>query len=866
MIEEYSFGSWIRRRRKTLDLTQQELARRINCSISTIVKIESDQRRPSRQVAELLAEHLDIPENQAELFLKVARGLKAVDQMAPLPIPQGPLLQTIVRRATCSFPMPTTPLVGRKPELQEILRLLSLPECRLLTIAGQGGVGKTRLAFQVGEDLSTANPLPFPEGICFVPLAPVTATENIPKAIARAIGFDLAGPLTPEDQLLNYLQEKTLLLLLDNAEHLLEGANTFSMILERSPGVKLLVTSRERLNLRSEWVFDLQGLPVPPVDSVEELEKYSAAKLFLDRARQAKNDYLLQEKDRPVLANICRMLDGIPLGIELAAAWVRSLPLGEISAEIAQDLDFLTTSARDIPDRHRSLRIVFDHSWRMLPCAEQRCLRQLSVFRGGFTREAAQEISKTHLPLLNSLIDKSLLRISELGRFDLHVLIRGYAAARLEEEPEEETLVQEQHSRFFLSLVSEAGLELHSSHQQVALTRLSSEIANVRAAWTWAVIHEKIDLLSEAAQSLWYFFELRNYYREAEIAFSYAADMVQRALNDQQAEIMEAHRLMYAHALGQFLMYQAYFVMRLGQTNEADKLCQASISLLRSVKDPEALAHALTYYAVLNWTIGKLDLAWRLIQESLPLSKKHGSPWQIALFTGITGNVAYERGEYDHSYRLLLEALERSQTIGDPRLIGFISAYLGRTALKLERTPEIEGVLWEGSQMTQKAGDRFGYGLILEQLALVTHAKQDFNLSEQLFKASTDLFQNIGDIWYLARVLSSWGDFKRSLGEFNQAVEYFKQAIKLSLDARVFPIVLSALGGLAEVFTEEGKAESALEITILIMENPASPLDTRTSASQLYRKLEERFTADEIKAVYQLVHSETIEERVRTYL
>jgi len=337
-----------------------------------------------------------------------------------------------------SFPMPTNPLIGRKPELQEILRLLGLPECRLLTIAGQGGVGKTRLAVQVGEDLSAANPPPFSEGTWFVPLAPITATENIPKAISQAIGFDLAGPLTPEDQLLNYLQEKTLLLLLDNAEHLLEGAKTFSKILERAPGVKLLVTSRERLNLRSEWVFDLQGLPVPPLDAHEGSEEYSAVKLFLDRFRQVQNDFSLQEEDRPVVDHICRMLDGIPLGIELAAAWVRTLPLGEIAAEIAHDLDFLTTSARDIPERHRSLRVVFDHSWSLLLPAEQRAMRQLSVFKGGFTREAAQDIAEAPLPVLNSLIDKSLLRRSEPARYDFHELVRGYAAVRLAEETEEE--------------------------------------------------------------------------------------------------------------------------------------------------------------------------------------------------------------------------------------------------------------------------------------------------------------------------------------------------------------------------------------------------------------------------------------------
>jgi predicted ATPase/transcriptional regulator with XRE-family HTH domain len=864
MVEEdYSFGFWIRRRRKALDLSQQELARRINCSLSTIGKIESDHRRPSRQVAELLAEQLCIPENQRELFLKVARGLKPVDQMPPLPIQLESLLQTTAGEAIRILPIPPTPLVGRKSELAEIKRLLILPECRLLTIAGLGGVGKTRLALQVAHDLYTASPSLFPDGLCFVSLASVMAVENIPKAIAGAIRFDLSGPLSPVDQLLSYLHKRTMFLLMDNFEHLLEGTEIITRILERAPGVKLLVTSRERLNLRSEWVFDLQGLPVPPFDTDQGLEEYSAVKLFIDRASQIQNDFSLQRQDRHVVANICRMLDGLPLGIELAAAWVRTLPIIEIAAEIPQDLDFLTTSARDIPKRHHSLRVVFDRSWDLLTSAEQHSLRRLSVFQGGFTREAAQNVAETDLPVLNNLIDKSLLHRSEPARYDLHELIRGYTVARLAEDSDLEASTQERHSQFFLSLVRETELDLQSNRQNEALTRLSPEIANIRAAWTWAISHGQIQLLHQAALSLWYFFDLRNYYREAEAVFGQAADVVQAKLKDQKAELTNVDREKYACALGQFLMHQGYFAMRLGRVEQADLLCQASISSLRSVDDPITFAHALAYYAVLNWTTGKQEMAWNLLQESLPLSKTHGSAWQIALFTGILGNVAYERGEYEHSYKYLNEAMERSRAIGDPRLIGFISAFLGRTAFKLKRTADIEGILWESAQIIRESNDRFGYGLILEQLALAAQAKGDFTSSEKLFKASVDLFQEIGDTWCLSRALTSWGEFRQSLNEMVQAAEHFRRAIKLSLDAHIYPVALNALIGLGKIYTLEGKVEFALEIAIRVMDHPASTQDARDNAKLLYRDLESSFKTDDIQSIYQRTHSDTIEEFAR---
>ena len=860
MVEEYSFGSWIRRRRKALDLTQRELARRVNCSLSTIVKIESDQRRPSRQVAALLAEHLSVPADQWELFLKVARGLKSVDHISPFPVQLKPLLQTTFANFKCILPAPATPLVGRKHELAELKRLLTLPECRLLSIGGPGGVGKTRLALQVAYDINTIAPLPFPDGVCFVSLAAVLEVEHIPKAIAGAISLDLSGPLNPEEQLLNNLQHRKMLLLVDNAEHLLEGAGIYNRILERAPGIKLLVTSRERLNLRSEWVFDLQGLPVPPPHAEEGLENYSAVKLFLERVQQAQTNFTLQEEDRPAIAKICRLLDGIPLGIELAAAWVRSLPVSEIATEIARDLDFLITSARDIPQRHRSLRLVFDYSWNLLSPIEQRALAQLSVFQAGFTREAAQTVAETHLPVLNSLFDKSLLHRSKPARYDLHELIRWYAAEQLAQEPEVEASVLERHGRFFLSIVLDVGMDLQSNLQKEVLARLSSEIANIRSAVKWAIDHDQIELLRQAAWSLWYFFDLQHYFREAEAVFSEAANMVRGVLEDQQVVLPEVDREKYSSALGRFLMHQAYFTMRLGQVDEAEALCQASISALRPSGDPEALAHALSNYAVLYWIMGKLDRAWSLLQESLPLSRKHGLPWQIAVFTGISGNVAYERGEYERSYQLLDEALKQSKATGDPRLAGFISAYLGRTALKLKRTEEIEGILLEGAQITQESGDRFGYGLILEQLAWAAQARGEDNSAAQLFEASVDHFREIGDAWSLARALISWGNFRRSLGELSQAAGLFRQAIRLSMDSRAYLLTLDALVGLAWVYVQEDKAKSALEIAVFVMDHPASGQDARASTDQIQQDLESLLTKEEVQAAHQRARSATLEE------
>ena len=348
--------------------------------------------------------------------------------------------------------------------------------------------------------------------------------------------------------------------------------------------------------------------------------------------------------------------------------------------------------------------------------------------------------------------------------------------------------------------------------------------------------------------------------------FARTADAVRRDLQEQKTELAQENREKYVGALGQFLMHQAYFTMRLGRVEEAEALCLDSISSLRSVDDPEALARALSYYAFLNWSTGRLDQARDLLQECLPLSRDHGSPWQIALFTGFLGNVSHERGEYESSYRLLSEALERSQVIGDPRLIGYMSAYLGRTALKLKRTAEMEGIMWEGARITRESGDRFCYGLILEQLALAAHARGDFISAEKLFEASANLFGEMEDAWYLSRVLTSWGDLKLSLGELSSAAERFRQAIRTSLEAQTLPVALNALLGLARVYALEGKVDSALEIAIRIIDHPASPQDARINAKLIQGNMESRLTPDDIDSIYQRARSQTLEQFARFQL
>jgi DNA-binding SARP family transcriptional activator/predicted ATPase len=364
-------------------------------------------------------------------------------------------------RPTNNLPVPTTPFVGRVEGLAEIARRLTDPACRLLTLTGPGGVGKTRLAIQAARTLvdDSFGPTTFTGGVYFVRLVSVGSPDGVIPAIANALGTSLSGDGAPQEQLLNFLHQKEMLLILDNFEHLLppspadgekdkvdpdrEAANSATLvadILSAEPGIKILVTSWEALNLQGEWVYPVAGMRYPLAAIVNgdtllpDVERYSAVQLFAQSARRVRPDFSLSTEQACVL-HICRLVEGLPLALELAAAWLKILSCAEVAREIEHSLDFLSTSLRNVPARHRSMRAVFEHSWQLLTQPEQHILRQLSTLRGDFSHEAAEQVTGASLPELVALVDKSLLRITPTGRYRMHELLRQFAAEKLEDSP-----------------------------------------------------------------------------------------------------------------------------------------------------------------------------------------------------------------------------------------------------------------------------------------------------------------------------------------------------------------------------------------------------------------------------------------------
>ncbi|HSB65789.1 MAG TPA: helix-turn-helix domain-containing protein, partial [Anaerolineales bacterium] len=407
-----TFGEWLRLQRDNRKLTRDEFAKRVGCSIALLRKIEGAERRPSIQIAELIANCLDIPVEERPTFVKVARGELSVDRLTSLSKPND----TSVSQC-CNLPVFPTPLIGRQREVEELSQLLLDPQCRMLTLVGPGGIGKTRLAIETVSLMVDT----FADGVYFVPLASVTATRFLVPVIADVIGFafESSSRADPKSQLFDYLKEKQVLLLMDSLEHLLvePGIELLAEFLADTSRVRLLTTSRESVGLQGEWVFEVEGLPVPINEIAENNIQNTSVELFLQRARRANVRFNPTTKDYSAIVRICQLVDGMPLGIELAAAWVRTLACDEIAREIESGLDFLSVTTRDLPKRHRSMRAVFNQSWSLLTEDEQTILFRLSEFRGGFSREAAEVVAGTTVTALSLLVTKSLIRRNGSGRY-----------------------------------------------------------------------------------------------------------------------------------------------------------------------------------------------------------------------------------------------------------------------------------------------------------------------------------------------------------------------------------------------------------------------------------------------------------------
>ena len=732
-----SFGYWIRRQRKALDLTQQMLAERVGCSLAAIKKIESDQRRPSRQIAGRLADVLGVPVARRSVFLECARGIRPVDELllagelAASPASQHrPVGPTEPFRN--NLPLQLTSFIGRERELQDLKQLL--PTTRLLTLTGPGGTGKTRLAVELAKEVLQT----FANGACLVEFASLADPALVAQTVATAVGVRDQPGRTILDGLMDYLRGKTMLVLFDNCEHLIDAcAQLADALLRRAPGLTILASSRESLSIAGETAYRVPSLPLPSSRKLTDLDSIAqndCVHLFVDRALAAYPHFRLSDQNVQAIVQICRRLDGIPLAIELAAARTRVFPPDQIAARLDERFKLLTGGSRSALERHQTLFALIEWSHNLLSGPERALLRRLSVFAGGWSMEAMQAVcgdglGAESLETLTHLADKSLVVVEEPGvaaegRYRLLDTIRQYARDRLLESGESES-IRDRHLEFFLHFAEYAEPKLRSQAQLEWLNRLEVEHDNLRTALAWSLESGKSEHALQLAGALYYFWGLGAHISEGQRWMGEALALSER---EQAGSIKPARGLAAVDAArrAKALYGFAWFQLVAFDLKSAHTAAEESLRLWREVGDPWWTALTLEALGLILGTEGQVEAAIAGLEEGVSLGRQLEDPLPLAVCLVRLGDTVKVKGtDMDAARQFLEEGVAMARIVGDRSVLSEGLRELGSVYYSEGKLSAAESVITEALSEARSLGSIVQVVLALGELVAVSCLKGD---------------------------------------------------------------------------------------------------------------------------------------------
>jgi predicted ATPase len=748
-----------------------------------------------------------------------------------------------------------------------------------VTIVGPGGIGKTRLS------LEAAAAEGFADGVFFVPLAPLADAQHIVAAISDSIWFRYLARGDPRQGLLEYLRQKRLLLVMDNFEHLLASADMVSDILLQTAQVKVLITSRERLNLSGEAVYMLSGLdyPADPGMSGEEMKQFGAVRLLLDRARLVRPGLEVDGPELDQVARICRLVQGMPLALVLAAGWLELLTFEEVAGEIATSLDILEGQARDMPERQRSVRATFDYSWQRLAPDDQQVFSRLAVFRGGFSRRAAQQVAYAGLLSLRTLIEKSLIMAGGPDRYGMHELLRQFAEEKLEETSQAGT-TRDAHSRYYLEGVAYLEADLKGRRQIGALEEIEADLDNVRAAWDWALDRSNEQIIDQTMESLSLFFYMRSRNQEGWILFQQA---IKGLGLDQSASDQEQKLWGRLTARSEFLKSQftrsdkeipqaikkslaiaeantdqseiAYSYLALGHYHSrvANDFRQAlndfeqSLERYQSLADRYYMAHLLHRVGYSSSIISGTEVYMRYTRQSLELARQIGDLSDAATAVGNLGWGSLWTGDYAGAEFSFLEALRLSQQMGRRDIHSHSLIALGCCHFLNGRLEEAQETAAEGAKIAKDIMNFVteAYGLAI--LSMRSSLDSDYKLGQHLASESLDKLTNLtGDL------LGHWAQATAcvGLGQTEQAGKQVQSALKIGFRWRWYGTMTWVLPVVGIILGQAGQPKRAAEILGLYFNHPLRPsgwAEKWPLLREWMTRLEESLGADGYQAAWE---------------